>query len=825
MTLDNGLGGVTVKNVNLYSPSTEKITVAKHSNDSSWWLITKEKNGGKFITYLITGAGIDLANPVISDGADNPNMLNAVTGMLHASPDNSKVALASEFLNLVELFEFDNATGRLSNKVTINKQGPYGVEFSPNSRFLYVTAYGIGKLWQYDLNTYSQQDVNESEVLIKDYSLNGEHPFGLQLGPDNKLYISKNWTVLDAILEPDSKGDSCKFTPNYVDLKGRTANLMLTNVVPSLVTVTTTINVKYLDFCKRIVKFDCVNNFSENTKFSWYFEDVDSSNIKNPEFTFPFDKDSFNVKLITNTSIKDKNGNAKIVTLENYAKVAFETPPVAKFGDNNACGNKNISFKDSSVNRTGGVTSWYWSYGNGDTSKLQNPTYQYQKFGTYPLKMVAFSKSGCASDTVYKTLVVADKPIADFEQIAPCINENNPLKNVSTINSPDVISKSHWFFGDGTTSELLQPEKIYTTAGNFLVKLVSTSNNGCVSDTAVKTITVEDYPVAAFKKVINSCQGHPVQFFDSSYVSFGTINKWNWNLGDNATATSQNASHAYATANDYVVQLQVETKNGCTSDVLKKPLRVEDIPVAAFTNTIACFNKPIQFTNNSTIGFGNIASYEWDFGNGRRASTINPSHTYSNEGTFTASLITKSVNGCASLAFTRTFKVYPMNVSAGNDTVAAINMPIQLNATKGYHYVWTPGVYLNRDTIANPLATLSNDQLFNVTFTNDEGCVKYDDIKIKVYLGPDVYIPTAFTPNNDGRNDHLKVVPVGCTLQYFKIFNRWGQQLFSTANPSIGWDGTFNSAAQQADTYVWILSAKGATGKTIEKKGTIVLIR
>jgi hypothetical protein len=119
MTLDNGLGGVTVKNVNLYSPSTEKITVAKHSSGSSWWLITKEKLGGKFITYLITEAGIDTAHPVISDGADDPGPDNAIIGMLHASPDNSKVALASELHNLVEIFEFNNATGKLSNKVPL----------------------------------------------------------------------------------------------------------------------------------------------------------------------------------------------------------------------------------------------------------------------------------------------------------------------------------------------------------------------------------------------------------------------------------------------------------------------------------------------------------------------------------------------------------------------------------------------------------------------------------------------------------------------------------------------------------------------------------
>jgi PKD repeat protein len=161
----------------------------------------------------------------------------------------------------------------------------------------------------------------------------------------------------------------------------------------------------------------------------------------------------------------------------------------------------------------------------------------------------------------------------------------------------------------------------------------------------------------------------------------------------------------------------VETQNGCASAVLKKPLRVESIPVAQFTNTIACFNSPVQFTNHSTIGFGDIAGYEWDFGNGRKASAINPSYTYREEGTFTASLIAKSVNGCASPAYTRTFKIYPMNVTAGNDTVASIGIPIQLNATPGYQYVWTPGMYLDKDTIANPVGNPHKDQLFNVTFT------------------------------------------------------------------------------------------------------------
>jgi gliding motility-associated-like protein len=166
-----------------------------------------------------------------------------------------------------------------------------------------------------------------------------------------------------------------------------------------------------------------------------------------------------------------------------------------------------------------------------------------------------------------------------------------------------------------------------------------------------------------------------------------------------------------------------------------------------------------------------------------------------------------------------------MSVYAGNDTVASTGVPIQLNATPGYHYVWSPRMYLNSDTLSNPLATLNNDQVFTVKFTNEEGCVTYDDVKVKVYIGPEVYVPTAFTPNNDGNNDVLKVLPVGCTLKYFRIFNRWGQQMFSTVIPSVSWDGTANGVAQQPGTYVWMLQAQDQKGKMMMKKGTLVLIR
>ena len=91
---------------------------------------------------------------------------------------------------------------------------------------------------------------------------------------------------------------------------------------------------------------------------------------------------------------------------------------------------------------------------------------------------------------------------------------------------------------------------------------------------------------------------------------------------------------------------------------------------------------------------------------------------------------------------------------------------------------------------------------------------------------PDILVPSGFTPNGDGKNDILKPIPVGITeLQYFRIYNRWGQLLFSTSQQGIGWDGMYNGIPQGSGTYVFVTQGKDIYGKTVFRKGTAVLIR
>jgi gliding motility-associated-like protein len=154
----------------------------------------------------------------------------------------------------------------------------------------------------------------------------------------------------------------------------------------------------------------------------------------------------------------------------------------------------------------------------------------------------------------------------------------------------------------------------------------------------------------------------------------------------------------------------------------------------------------------------------------------------------------------------------------------------QLTATSaGTDYTWTPATGLNNPLIANPTVTapaVGTEVVYHVIATTAAGCRGDGYATVRVYAGPEVYVPNAFTPNQDGRNDLFMPFPVGIKkLDYFRVFNRWGQLLFSTGSLHHGWDGRLGGTEQASGIYVWMLQAVTAEGKTISKRGTVMLVR
>lgn len=172
----------------------------------------------------------------------------------------------------------------------------------------------------------------------------------------------------------------------------------------------------------------------------------------------------------------------------------------------------------------------------------------------------------------------------------------------------------------------------------------------------------------------------------------------------------------------------------------------------------------------------------------------------------------------------------PLKVFAGNDTAVVVGQPLQLNATGASLFNWLPSTYLNNPNINNPIAIFdgAREQFrYILRTTSAEGCTAFDTINVRIFrTPPDLFVPTGFTPNANRLNDVFKPIPVGIrTLNYFRVFNRWGELLYSTTTINEGWDGTYQGREQPADTYVWMASGIDFAGNLINKKGTVALIR
>jgi gliding motility-associated-like protein len=137
---------------------------------------------------------------------------------------------------------------------------------------------------------------------------------------------------------------------------------------------------------------------------------------------------------------------------------------------------------------------------------------------------------------------------------------------------------------------------------------------------------------------------------------------------------------------------------------------------------------------------------------------------------------------------------------------------------------------LSATDIANPVAIFNaplDGQLYKVLVANEAGCADSANITVKVFEGgPYVFVPNAFTPNYDGRNDKLRPIAVGMQrIEQFIIYNRWGQMVFSTTKNGEGWDGAIGGQIQGAGVYVWLVKAIDYNGKAHFRKGTVALIR
>lgn len=412
-----------------------------------------------------------------------------------------------------------------------------------------------------------------------------------------------------------------------------------------------------------------------------------------------------------------------------------------------------------------------------------------------------------------------------------------PLNQVTCYPEPVTFSDSstsfgsilewRWDFGDGTTSDQENPPPhVFPRPGNYEVKLRILGNNGCLSEPYTKTIVAGSKPAVDMNLPAEICENMNLLITDDSRVEFGTINKWNWDIGGRSVGTEDVSMTANFARGSVPVSLQVQTREGCVSDIATGNFQVLPVPSVDYSIDEDCIFSPTTFNAVSLDAGAPVGSYQWRFGDGGSGTGATVNHIYREQGTYPVVLTATGVQGCSISLPAREVVAYGTNANAGNDTTVADNQPVRLNGSGGEYYSWSPATGLSATDIPDPVAVLTSDMRYELTVWSDEGCYTKDSILIKVYKGPEIYVPSGFSPNADGRNDRLQFIPAGMTsIDYFQVYNRYGQLVYRSTDARAGWDGTFNGKPQSSGTYVWMVKGLDFNGKVHTKKGTVVLVR
>lgn len=391
------------------------------------------------------------------------------------------------------------------------------------------------------------------------------------------------------------------------------------------------------------------------------------------------------------------------------------------------------------------------------------------------------------------------------------------LNNDGTLTATNVGGKAPFQFS--MNGIIFQSSGKFSSLDSGSKSVYILDGNGCIASKSV-TIPLLDNLFVDAGNNITVCEGKGNNLKGSSN---GLSFSWSNSLGlSNNTILNPEASPSENT------KYYLTATTGVCSHTDSMTVFVNPAPVANAGNDITiCFGKSVQL--NGSGG----SQFQWSPGTDLSDPKIPNPVVMNLASTTTYNLGITDTNGCESLQPSQVTVTVtpPAQVFAGSDTSILINQSLQLNAIDvnniGFsNYTWSPDIGLNTASIQNPVALITKDIWYTVTASTPDGCEGMDSIFIKVFQVSNIFVPNAFTPNNDGLNDILKVIPTGIKeFKYFVIYNRWGQKVFFTSDAGKGWDGTFQSELQPAGIYVWESVGIDYSGKAVQQRGIVMLIR
>ncbi len=488
--------------------------------------------------------------------------------------------------------------------------------------------------------------------------------------------------------------------------------------------------------------------------------------------------------------------------------------------DKNSCNN--------SIAQIGVPPKPGWFYQWSPTTGLNNPLlanpFATPDVNTEYILTVRHDGGGCvSSDTV---LVKAGKLYDSLQVIGKlewCIGSGD-----STILGVLPCDSVQWFKNGVALPGATGLQYRVTQTGTYKAQVFSLL--GCNLFTKTVYVDISSIPVPGFMvdKPEQCLVNNKFVFTNSSTNEVGAM-YYKWITGDGFTATSRNLTYSFKKAGKYRVVLVVNSNSSC-ADSTFRDIIINPNVFAAFSVNAACINEPVIAVNNTIDPGTSAVSYLWDFGNGQTSTLLNPPvQVYPVVGNYVMSLTVSTAKCPFPLSIQKRFVKIEKPTRGINNPVAyaVAGLPQTLEARPiGISALWTPATNLDNASSYKPVFIGDAEKTYTIKLTTSAGCITIDTQVVKINKNIVIYVPNAFTPNNDSRNDDLKPFMIGIKeLVYFKIFNRWGELVYETKKINEGWDGRHKGIPVQSHTLVWILQGIGADNKIYNAKGSTVLIR
>ncbi|MFK5854478.1 MAG: PKD domain-containing protein, partial [Bacteroidota bacterium] len=685
ISLNGGLGKIITKNTYLHTPVTEKVTAVAHANGQDIWVITHERETNAFCSFLISSSGVS-NTPVVSNVGsvhDLPDM-NFI-GYLKASTNANYIACTLYGpMSLIEIFDFDNSTGLVSNPISITGYiEPYGVEFSPDDSRLYI---GAGdEIVQFDLMAGSPTDIINSATIISGSYV--EPAGALQLGPDQKIYRTTYLgDYLDVINSPNELGDACNYVSNAIYLDGMVGKMGLPTFFQSYFSA----SINYQNVCFGDTTYFDISISDPISSVTWDFGDPASGSNNTSTALQPY-------HIFTSTGTY--NVTATIILTDGSTQLSsvdvtiFDIPQINIGNDTTICGAANLLldagsgfssyvWQDNSINQTYTVTQpgTYWvavTNSNGCSSTdsiVVNETPPFDIFlgndsiycfqssvtlnaGNIYANYLWQDGSTNSTLTVYDNgtywvnvtdangCIGGDTILVSFFRNNVILGNDTTICSGSSVNLDAGIGFIYYLWNTGETTQSI----IANTSGTYNVEA---SYAHCVS---YDTIELAFFPSATSFAGSNEsiCQYEQFDFSTCAVLPLATNNDSILWFGGNGTFSNSTQLYPIYTLGigelgNITLSLIAYSSGDCPNDTSSMILSVGEKPVSQINvlpSSVGCVGSPLLFEGSSTT---NITNWIWDFNDGSGLiNGQNVSHTYSSSGNFTVSLTVISSDGCS----------------------------------------------------------------------------------------------------------------------------------------------------------------------------------